>query len=315
MPRFLFAALVVMAVFATGCGEEAPPVAPRPTATPTLAGGAQRGEREVVDMVMRTVGVPAEVRRVVALSPSALEYAAAFDVEIVGRASDATFPPDVASAATVGSTISPRFDEIAALEPDLVIADAGLQGAFRSSFDEFPYPVFLINVATYEQSLQAFRAVAEAVGQEERGEELVAETEAKVAAAKDSIIGEPQPNVLILTGSGRDVYAGSDESYAGSLVTLLGATNVVGAAPQGAPIAGFGLVEVQQAAAAAPDVVLLIAGAQSDLRSQIESSPAWAESAAVRDGRIVSLDPGLFLRSPGARAGEAVAELARAMYR
>jgi iron complex transport system substrate-binding protein len=196
-----------------------------------------------------------------------------------------------------------------------VIGDAGLQGALRPSFDEFPYPVFLIKVASYEESLHAFRAVGEAVGQKERAEELVAGTEAKVAEAKQSIVGKLQPKVLILTGSGRDVYAGSDASYVGSLVKLLGATNVLGAAPQGAPIAGFGLVEVEQAAVTAPDVVLIVAGSQSDLRAQIQASPAWAESRAVRDGRVVSLDATTFLRSPGARAGDAVAELARVMYR
>ncbi|MEX1102919.1 MAG: ABC transporter substrate-binding protein, partial [Dehalococcoidia bacterium] len=301
----LVLAMALAGFLALACGEEEPPVAPRPTATPTLEGGVPRGGVAVLDMALRTVHVPAEVRRVVALSPSALEYVAAFDVEIVGRASDATFPAEAASAPTVGSTISPRFDEIAALEPDLVIADAGLQGALRRSFDEFPYPVFLIKVATYEESLHAFRAVAEAGGQKERGEELVAATEEKVAAAKESIIGKAQPKVLILTGSARDVYAGSDASYAGSLVTLLGATNVMGAAPQGAPIAGFGLVEVEQAAATATDVVLLVAGGQSDLRAQIEASPAWAESQAVRDGRVIALDAGLFLRSPGARSGDA----------
>jgi iron complex transport system substrate-binding protein len=157
--------------------------------------------------------------------------------------------------------------------------------------------------------------VAEAVGQEERGDALVADVEAKVAQAKQSIVGKVQPKVLILTGSGRDVYAGSDQSYSGSLVRLLGATNVMGAAPQGAPIVGFGLVEVEQAASTAPDVVLLVAGSQSDLRAQIAASPAWAESRAVRDARIVTLDPGLFLRSPGARVGDAVSELARVLYR
>lgn len=307
------AALVAM--LALGCGKEQPPVPPRPTATATLPGRTTGNDVAVLDMALRTVHVPAQARRVVALSPSALEYAAAFDVEIVGRASDATFPPAAANAPAVGSTISPKFDEIAALDPDLVIGDAGLQGALRRSFDEFPYPVFLIRVANYEDAIHAFRALGEAFGQRDRAEDLVAETEERVEQAKRSIVGKLQPKVLILTGSGRDVYAGSDLSYAGSLTRVLGATNVLRDAPEGAPIAGFGLVEVEQAATTAPDVVLLIAGGQSDLRAQIEASPAWAESRPVRDGRVVSLDPGMFLRSPGARAGDAVAELARLMYR
>lgn len=307
--------LLVLVLLVLACGEADPPVAPRPTPTATLQAGTPRGEVEVMDMAGRSVMVPAEVRRVIAISPSAVEYAAAFDLEIIGRAGDATFPTSAASAPAVGSTISPDFGAIAALDPDLVIGDASLQGALRRAFDEFPYPVFLINVTSYGSALDAFRSLGEAVGQKPRGEELAGETEARVAEAKESIVGKLQPKVLILTGSGRDVYAGSDESFVGSLVMLLGATNVLGATPQGAPIAGFGLVEVEQAAATAPDVVLLVAGAQSDLRAQIAASPAWASSRPVLDGRVISLDPTTFLRSPGPRAGEAVAELARVMYR
>jgi iron complex transport system substrate-binding protein len=307
--------LLPLVLVLLACGEAEPPVAPRPTATATLQGRASRGEIPVVDMAGRSVMVPAEVHRVVAISPAALEYAASFDLEIIGRASDATFPPAAGGVPPVGSTISPNFQEIAALDPDLVIGDASLQGALRRAFDEFPYPIFLINVTSYESAMEAFRGVGEAVHQPERAEELVTQTEGKLEEAKQSVAGKLQPKVLILTGSGRDVYAGSDQSYVGSLVKLLGASNVLGGAPQGAPIAGFGLVEVEQAAATAPDVVLLVLGTQSDLRAQIEASAAWAESRAVLDGRIVSLDATTFLRSPGPRAGDAVAELARVMYR
>lgn len=314
MRQLVLAAALVLAALVVSCGEEPPPVDPRPTATPTLAVTARPGDVAVLDMALRTVNVPARVHRVVALSPSALEFAAAFDLEIVGRVSDATYPAEAASAATIGSTNAPKFDAIAALEPDLVIADAGLQGSLRTDFDQFPFPVFLIKVASYEDVLHAFRAVGEAVGQKDRAEELVGATEARVAAARDAVAGRPAPKVLILTGSGRDVYAGSDTSYTGALARLLGATNVLGAQPQGAPIAGFGLVEISTAAATSPDAVLLIAGAQSDLRSQVEGSPAWSATPAVRNNRLITLDPTLFLRSPGPRVADAVEQLARAIY-
>jgi ABC-type Fe3+-hydroxamate transport system substrate-binding protein len=61
--------VALLALLVVGCGEADPPVGPRPTATPRLEGGAPPGEVAVLDMALRTVHVPAEVKRVVALSP------------------------------------------------------------------------------------------------------------------------------------------------------------------------------------------------------------------------------------------------------
>ena len=303
------AAIALVAV--AGCGKEPDPVTPRPTATPTLNGSGPAGGVEILDMALRTVRAPRPVERVVALSATAEGVAEAFGVEGVGKTSDAG---GGGQAAIVGSTNRPDFAAVAALKPDLVLADASLQGALRKDFDQFPYPVFMVKVASYDDVLWAFRAVGEAFDRKDRAEELVAETEQRVAAVKASVEGRAAPKVLILTGSGRDVYAGSDASYLGSLVKLLGGVNVAGSAPQGAPIAGYGLVEIEQAATLSPDVVLLVGGPRSDMEAQIQGSLAWAGTAAVRQGRVIAVDPVAYLRGPGANTAAAVEDLARILY-
>jgi ABC-type Fe3+-hydroxamate transport system substrate-binding protein len=110
------------------------------------------------------------------------------------------------------------------------------------------------------------------------------------------------------------VYAGSDATYLGDLVRLLGGTNVLGGVPQGAPIAGFGLIEITQAAALDPQVVLIITSGQGDLADAIRTSPEWAGSSAVVNGRVVELDTDLFLRSPGPSVAQAVEHLAGLLY-
>jgi ABC-type Fe3+-hydroxamate transport system substrate-binding protein len=123
-----------------------------------------------------------------------------------------------------------------------------------------------------------------------------------------------QPAVLVVTGSGRDVYGGSNATYVGSLLAKLGANNVLGSLPGGAPIAGFGTVDLGQLASRNPDAVLAIPSGAGTLVNDITSSPAWASTAAVRNGRVYQLDATLFLRSPGPRVAEALEKLVVLLY-
>ena len=302
-----------LAVMLASCGKEPPKVDPRPTPTPTLEGAGATPERTMLDMTGRTVAVPARVERVVALSPSAVDFVLALGLSLVGRPSDAT-NPGAAGAAAIGSTISPDFKAIAALSPDLVVADAAFHGARQRDFDQFPYPVFVLKVATYADVLAALAALGEVTGHKDQAALASAGIEQRVSAALARVAGATPPTVLVLTGSGRDIYAGSDATYVGGLLKQLGAVNVMGAAPQGAPIAGFGLVELAQAVATNPDVVLAISSGGGGLANQLRTTPAWANSAAVTGNRVFELDPGRFLRSPGPQVADAIEELARLLY-
>ena len=311
-PLFLVVALMVV-VTAAACGNAPDPVGPRPSPTATLeARGTPANGVSVTDMAAREITVPARPVRFVALSHSAVEFLLALGLEPVGRPADVTLP-EVASVPAVGSTLSPDFPAIAALDPDIVIADAAFHRARYRDFDQFPHPVFVIDVKSYEGVLDTLRALGEVTGREAEAARQVDQVEEAVAAAKDRA-STTAPSVLIITGSGRDLYAGTAETYLGSLVELLGARNVLAEAPDGAPIPGFGLVELAEAAALNPDVVLVITTGSGGLADAIRTSPAWAATPAVRDGRVHELDTALFLRAPGPRVDEAVETLASILF-
>jgi iron complex transport system substrate-binding protein len=265
----------------------------------------------MTDMAGRHVDLPEHVERVVALSPSAIEFALALGVTVVGRPADATGAP---GASTIGPTISPDFNAIAALHPDLVVADAAYHASRLKDFDRFPYPVFVLRAASYDDVLATVTDLGEATGRADRAVEVTSAITARVASVLERVRGALAPSVLILTGAGRDVYAGSDATYLGSLVAKLGGRNVLGAAPEGAPIAGFGLVEINQIAVKNPDVVLVIPSGPGGLAAAVRASPAWANSSAVKAGRVFELDTATFLRSPGPGVADALDQLARLLY-
>lgn len=315
MPRLLLFAAALLALLAAACGSERPSAPPRPTPTPTLAGAPPAGARTVTDMAGRQVALPETIERVAVLSPSAADYAAAFGLEVIGRPSDVPGPE---SARAVGTSLAPDFPAIAALQPDLVLADALTQGARIPDFDRFTLPVYLIAAADYRAILQAIDRLGEALDRTGRAADLRAEIESRVTAAalaaRDARDRLGPRRVLVLTGEGRDVFAAGAESYIGNLVSILAADNAAASPPEGGPLRGFGVIDPGAAAALQPDVVLILPAGQGTLEAQLRADPAWAATPALRSGRIATLDRTLFLRAPGPRIAEAVETLQRIIW-
>ncbi|MEP6872716.1 MAG: ABC transporter substrate-binding protein [Anaerolineaceae bacterium] len=264
-------------------------------------------------MVGRDLRVPDSLNRVVAITPSAAEFAVALGLVVVGRTTDAAFAP-VASATTVGSSLAPDFNAIAALQPDLVIGDTAFDGARLQDFERFAYPVFLLKVSSYEDVLLALGALGDATGRVPQARDAATALAIEVDSLVQQFTGRPSPTVVILTGSGREVYAGSNQTYIGSLVKELGGTNLLAEAATGAPIAGFATVEVTAIASRNPSVVLTLASGSGGLAAQIIASPAWANSRAVKDRRVFELDTNAFLRAPGPGVLKALQTLADLLY-
>ncbi|MCZ2109135.1 MAG: ABC transporter substrate-binding protein [Dehalococcoidia bacterium] len=313
MLRIPLILLVIITGVALGaCGKAKEPVPLRPTPTPTLEGRTPAGTgagpgRTVTDMTGRTVDLPATVTRVITLSPTAVDLATALGLEIIGKASDSQGPD---TAPNVGSSISPDFPAMAKLEPGLVIADAAYQGSFTRDFERFTYPVFVVDVTSYASVLSALDALGNATGRTAEAKQAAEAIRARVDAARARLAGK-SPAVLIVTGQGREVYGASEATYAGDIAKLLGATNVLGPAADGAPLPGFATVDINQLATKNPDFVLVIARTQGpSLAADIRASAAWANRSVIPDNHVIELDARLFLRAPGPAIAGAAEKLA-----
>ena len=160
--------LAGICVLFASCGGERQATAPRPTPKPIIDAKVTLGTRAVTDMTGRELHVPEFVNRVVAITPSAADFALALGLELVGRTSDSAGTA-VASTTTVGSSLSPDFNAIAALKPDLVIGDTAYDGARLRDFERFAYPVFLLRVSSYEDAPLALGALGDATARTQQG--------------------------------------------------------------------------------------------------------------------------------------------------
>jgi iron complex transport system substrate-binding protein len=167
-------------------------------------------------------------------------------------------------------------EEVLALEPDLVIAQEYSTTATVSLLQRLGFRVVLIPLATdFPGMRHAIRLIAEAVGEEARGESLIAAFDARLAAAQPK--GPERPRALAY-------QVNSLASGPGSLVdAALQAAGFHNAA-RDRPLGPGGRLPLEEIVADPPDLVVL-ANAPDEFRSIVGDNlrhPAFAAVASSR---------------------------------
>lgn len=263
----------------------------------------------VTDLLGRTVTIQAEPERIVTTSPSAIELLADVGGTAIARSTTATTVPGSAALADIGPSYAPSFEQIVALEPDLVIADTSAQAHLAGAFEGAlaGTPILFVGARVYSDLATSARILGAAVGSSDDGE--------RSAAAFEAIAGElggergAGPSVLVLV-AGRDgtVSAALGTSFVGDLVNLLGAENVAASVQQSGPVPGYALLSPESIVSFDPDVVLVVTpgGGPSMVDLLSRQLP---EFRAVRSDRVHEIDLEVYLQAPGPRAREGLREL------
>lgn len=311
---------LALAIAACGGGGGATkPATPDAAATAAPSGGP--GELAgptypltVTDMLGRRVTLNASPFYVAALSATTVEEVFAVGARSVTRPASAVYPPAAQAAIDIGPVDKPNLQLVLAQKPDLIVADV-LQKQLLPSLEATGVPVLFVGAETYADVPAGVRLLGRVLDKA-----LVAENAAtNIAGALSSVqhdLPATRPRVIILDSGTSGLAAATPASYAGDLVNVAGARNVVEGAPNAAATPGYATLTVDAIVASRPDVILTIAPADGapSLAQTILTDPAWADVPAVKSGRVTDIDAGMFLTAPGTRAIAAIQTLARLLY-
>ena len=262
----------------------------------------------VTDDLGRTVAVPRPVGSVLPLAPNVTELvAAAAGVDrLAGVARADDFPPGVAGL--------PRFqsypldtEAVVALAPALAVGSDDVNPTDQADgLAALGVPTYLFafdEVADVPRALRTLDTLLATSG----GAAAAAAFERRVQAVERAVRPFARPRVLLLVGD-EALYAFGRDSYASELVRLAGGDNVTDA------FAGRAAQPSAEAVlAAAPEVVVVLAGADYDAERLFERYPTFLDLPAVREGRVYGLDPDLVSRA-GPRLAEGLERLARLLH-
>ncbi|MGE0812175.1 MAG: cobalamin-binding protein [Vicinamibacterales bacterium] len=105
---------------------------------------------------------------------------------VVGVSGYTVRPPEARAKPKVSSFLHARYEKIAALEPDLVLAFSDLQADITTELVKRGYAVFTFNQRSVDEILQMVRVLGGIVGAPDRAAALAASFEASLEAVRAS---------------------------------------------------------------------------------------------------------------------------------
>lgn len=300
--RVTAAALAATAL--AGCGG----TSPGEPAGPADAGAG--AFPRTVEHAMGETPIENAPQRIVALDHTFVDAALALETEVVGYTTftaDDTGLPDylgeakakyAADAQSVGLLTEPKVEQIAALQPDLILSAKVRHEALYDELSGIAPTVFTETTgATWKDNLLL---VGEAVGKERRARELIETYEQRAAAIGDAIrekSGE-NPTVSIVRFAGEPtVRLYTEDSYAGVVVDDVGL-----AWPQDRPTSEDIAVDLSQERILDLDADHIFVctyadetGTAAEVQEEFQASPLWGQL----EGEIHPVDDTTWMTAVG----------------
>jgi iron complex transport system substrate-binding protein len=228
-------------------------------------------------------------RRIVSLSPNATEmlYGIGAFGQLVGVTDYCTYPAAVKKLPSIGGWHNPSLEKLAALRPDLVIADNGQAPFIEENVQALGLRLLVFPDHTVRDIYAGIADLGRATGQEDQAAKLIAETRDGMQRLSRKTAGRPAPTVILIVnrtpGTLRDLYTATEGSFLAELVTIAGGRIPAARAPN-----GYGKLSKEDLLAINPDLILdFIHGSEGRLAGN--PMEAWKEMPglkAVRNGRV-----------------------------
>ncbi|MBB6451068.1 iron complex transport system substrate-binding protein [Geomicrobium halophilum] len=193
---FLFPGLFILMILA-GCGEEE---AANEEGTQENNESGEEDNVIEVEHALGTAEIEGEPERIVTLYQGATDTAAALDIEPVGAVESWLEQPmyeylrdDLEDVEIVGDEIQPNLEEIAALEPDLIVGTLSRHEEVYDQLDEIAPTVMTDPINDFKHTLDI---MGEATDQEDTAKQLLQDWDERVADFQSQVedeVGEEWP--------------------------------------------------------------------------------------------------------------------------
>jgi iron complex transport system substrate-binding protein len=225
---------------------------------------------------------------------------------VVGISGYTVRPPEARTKPKVSAFISAKFEKIAALEPDLILAFSDLQADIAAELIRRGYPVVTFNQRSIAEILRMVRTVGGLVGCQERAEALAT----SLLAGLDEIRrkGDALPRRPRVFFEEWDDPLISGIRWVDELVEIAGGTPLYPELRR-ASLARDRIVDPADVAARDPEAIVASWCGKAMRKRTIVERPGWNRTAAVRNDQIYEIKSTYILQPGPASLTEGAARL------
>jgi iron complex transport system substrate-binding protein len=249
-------------------------------------------------------------RRIVSLAPSVTEvlFEAGLGHRVVGVTSYCRFPREVLALPKVGGYLTPSYEALVELQPDLVVT-VPEQSDLLPRLKALRIPVLEVDHRSLEGIVRSIEQVGERCGGEAGAKRAADALRQALAGARRPPVG-PRPRVLICFGRADDfrrLYAAAPGTVHDDLITQAGGLNVLASRTVSYPtLSAEGVIRLD------PDVIIEFSSDSTDAAALRRQWNALDSVRAVKNGRVYVFT-GEFLSVPGPRFARFAETIARAI--
>jgi len=262
----------------------------------------------VTDDAGRQITLPAQPRRIVSLSASNTEilFALGLEDQVVGVDQYSDFPPSAKGKPQVGSFAKPDLERIVALEPDLILATEMHVKTTVPDLEQRGLKVLVVDPKDTMGVLKGIRLIGRATGQQQQAEDLAEGMQARIASVTARLQGTEPVRVFFELSPA--LHTAGPGSFVDDVIRLAAGSNIAAGAGKQWP-----QLNQESLFMADPQVILLADHAAGETPEMVAARPGWQQISAVKNGRVVVVDPNLVNR-PGPRVVEGLGLIAGILH-
>ncbi|NQZ49921.1 MAG: ABC transporter substrate-binding protein [Moritella sp.] len=203
---------------------------------------------------------------------------------------------------SVGSRYQPSIEAIAALKPDLIIADTGRHQSIYADLTRIAPTLLLKNRGiTYQENLEVMKKIAKAVDKIERVANRLAEHKTIMQHLKQQMKTAATFQFAVVTDKG--MWLHSPASYAGSVIAELGLSSPLSADIDNAYLQ----TSFEQLLKTNPDWLFVGKYTQDTVLDKWQKSPLWKLLSVAKSKQLIEVSPSLWSLASGMLAAEQMA--------
>ena len=281
MRKLLVPLLLVLALLAAGCGQDA-----------STSGGAAPDSQAAsfpvtIDTPAGKVELAGQPQRIVSMSPTATEmlFAIGAGRQVVAVDSNSNYPREAPK--TDLSAYQPNLEAIAGYKPDLVVYSDD-PGELAAGLGKLAIPALQQPAAaklddTYAQLDQLGRAT----GHVAEAGKLTATMKAEIA--KIASADRPERPLTYYHELDKNLYTATSKTFIGQLYGQLGMKNIADAADKEG--GGYPQISAEYVVKADPDLIFLAdTKCCGQSAGTVAARDGWDQVTAVKSGGVVELD-------------------------
>lgn len=255
---------------------------------------------------------------VVSATVSATQVLDKLDADVLGvPTTKMDLPEKYKDLPKVGQAMSPDLEIVASLEPDVFVMDNMFKEKVEESMKKYDLNTFFFDTSTYTNFVNSIKKLGAEINQTEEATKLVNELKEVEKEAVKNKKGEA-PTVAIIFGGGENFMLATETSYLGDLAKTVGAKNITSNLDTNvkSPYIQFSLEQILEQN---PDYILRFAHGEIEQTKKafdtaFDKNPAYKELDAVKNNKVIDLDPSIFNVSANLQVKEAIKTLGETFY-